>query len=72
MNVMQIMSMFSQLRSNPQLWSNPIGFMRQYGLNVPDNIHDPNAIIQHLMNTNQINQNLYNQARQLAQQFGWK
>lgn len=55
-----------------QLKSNPLGFLRQYGFNVPDNISDPNAIIQHLMNSGQINQNQYNKARQMAQGFGIK
>lgn len=55
-----------------QLRSNPLGVLRQYGFNVPDNMSDPNAIIQHLMNSGQINQNQYNQARQMAQQFGMK
>lgn len=53
-----------------QLKQNPIGMLRQYGFNVPDNINDPNAIIQHLMNSGQINQQQYNRARQMAQQFG--
>ena len=60
------MAMLSQLKSNP------LGFLRQKGFNIPDNISDPNAIIQHLMNTGQINQAQYNQARQMAQQFGLK
>lgn len=55
-----------------QLKANPLGFLRQRGFNVPDNISDPNAIIQHLMNSGQINQSQYNQARQMAQNFGIK
>lgn len=55
-----------------QLKVNPLGFLRQRGFNVPDNISDPNAIIQHLMNSGQINQSQYNQARQMAQNFGIK
>lgn len=66
MNIMQMMSMLPQLRSNP------LGVLRQCGFNVPDNLNDPNAIIQHLMNSGQVNQNQYNQARQMAQQFGSK
>ena len=66
MNPMQIMSMLPQLRSNP------VGFLKQYGFNIPENVTSPNDIIQHLMNTNQINQSQYNQARQMAQQFGLK
>ena len=57
------MSMMNQLRANP------LGFLRQRGLNVPDNLTDPNAIIQYLMNSGQINQQMYNQARQMAQNF---
>lgn len=52
-----------------QLQSNPLGFLRQRGFNVPDNISDPNAIIQHLMNSGQISQNQYEQARQMAQRI---
>lgn len=53
-----------------QLKSNPLGMLRQYGFNVPENLNDPNAIIQHLMNSGQINQSQYNTARQMAQQYG--
>lgn len=63
MNPMQIMQ---------QLKSNPLGVLRQYGFNVPDNLTDPNSIIQHLMNSGQINQAQYNRARQMAQQLGIK
>lgn len=63
---MNPMAMLSQLKSNP------LGMLRQYGFNVPDNINDPNAIIQHLMNSGQISQSQYNQARMMAQQMGFK
>lgn len=53
-----------------QLRANPLGMLRQYGFNVPENLNDPNAIIQHLMNSGQINQSQYNTARQMAQQYG--
>ena len=55
-----------------QLKSNPLGLLRQYGFNVPDNVNSPEAIIQHLMNSGQINQSQYNQARQMAQQMGFR
>ena len=55
-----------------QLKANPLSFLRQKGFNVPDNLSNPNDIIQHLMNTGQINQAQYNQARQMAQQYGIK
>ena len=55
-----------------QLKSNPLGMLRKYGFNVPDNVNSPEAIIQHLMNSGQINQQQYNQARQMAQQMGFR
>ena len=63
MNPMQMLARLKQ---------NPLGMLRQYGFNVPDNISDPNAIIQHLMNSGQINQQTYNKARIMAQQMGFK
>lgn len=57
----------SQLQA---LQRNPIQFLMQRKLNVPQNIvNDPNAIIQHLMNTGQITQAQYNQANNMARQF---
>lgn len=61
-------------RMNPiqmlqQLRQNPVQMLRQAGLNVPDNLNDPNQIIQHLMNSGQISQQRYEQARQMAAQF---
>lgn len=52
-----------------QLKSNPMQFLQRAGFNVPDNLSDPNAIIQHLMNSKQITQQQYEQARQMAAQF---
>ena len=59
-----IMQMLSQLKSNP------MGMLRQAGFNVPDNLNNPQQIIQHLMNSGQVNQNQLNQAQQMAQMFG--
>ena len=60
---MNPMQMLQQLRQNP------VQVLRQAGLNVPENINDPNAIIQHLMNSGQITQDRYEQARRMAAQF---
>ncbi len=62
-NRMNPMQMLQQLRQNPS------AFLRQAGLNVPANLNDPNAIIQHLMNSGQISQQRYEQARRMAEQF---
>lgn len=52
-----------------QLQQNPVQVLRQAGLNVPDNLSNPNDIIQHLMNSGQVSQQRYEQARQMAAQF---
>lgn len=55
-----------------QLRSNPVQFLRQSGYNIPNNLSDPNAIIQHLMNSGQVSQQRYEQARQIAMRLGGK
>lgn len=60
---------WNQMQLLQQLRQNPIQVLRQAGLNVPDNLSDPNSIIQHLMNSGQISQQRYEQARQMAAQF---
>lgn len=57
------------LQMMQQLKANPIQFLQRAGYNVPDNLNDPNAIIQHLMNSGQVSQSAYNRARQMAAQF---
>ena len=52
-----------------QLQQNPAQMLRRAGLNVPDNLNDPNQIIQHLINSKQVTQQRYEQARQMAAQF---
>lgn len=69
---MNPIQMLQQLRQNPvlqQLRQNPVKILRQAGMNVPENLTDPNQIIQHLMNSGQVSQERYNQARQMAAQF---
>lgn len=61
-------------RMNPmqmvqQLKANPMQFIQRAGFRVPENLTDPNAIIQHLMKSGQISQEQYNRAFQMAQQF---
>lgn len=62
-NGMNVMQQLQQLRANP------MQFLRQAGYNVPGNLGDPNQIIQHLMNSGQVTQQRYDQARQMAAQF---
>lgn len=60
---MNPMQMLQHLRSNP------MQFIQRAGFRVPQNMTDPNAIIQHLMQTGQVSQEKYNRAFQMAQQF---
>lgn len=55
-----------------QFRQNPLSMIRRAGLNVPENLSDPNEIVQYLMNSGQISQAQYDQARQMARQFGVK
>lgn len=53
-----------------QLQSNPMALLSQK-FKIPQDldVKDPNAIIQHLMNTGQVSQQAYNNARQMAMNF---
>ena len=63
-NIGNMMQMLNQLRSNPA------GMLQQAGFNVPTNLNSPQDIIQHLMNSGQVNQQQLNQAQQMAQMLG--
>ena len=59
-----IMGMLQQLKANP------LQFIMQRRMNVPQNMmNDPNAILNHLLQTGQISQQQINQAYQMAQRF---
>lgn len=48
-----------------QFKANPVGFLLQNRLNVPSNIaNDPNAILQHLITTGQVNPSRVEAAKQ--------
>lgn len=52
------------------LQNNPMQFLMQRRMNVPQNIaNDPNAIMQHLLSTGQITQQQYNNANNMARQY---
>lgn len=59
-----MMQMLQQLRSNP------MQVLQQAGFRIPQNLNDPNAIIQHLMQSGQLSQDRYNQLYQMAQRMG--
>lgn len=47
-----------------QFQQNPMALLRSR-YNIPQNLQDPNAIIQHLLNTGQVSQQQVNQAMQM-------
>jgi len=59
-----MLSMLQQLQSNPMA-------VLSKRFNIPQgvDVSDPNAIIQHLMNTGQVSQQAYNNARNMAMNF---
>lgn len=53
-----------------QLQNNPMALLSQK-FKIPQDldVNDPNKIIQHLMNTGQVSQQAYNNARQMVMNF---
>lgn len=63
-NQNNIIGMLNQLRSNP------VQFLLQKRLNIPDNLKDdPQGIVQHLLNTGQMSQNTYNKLQSQINQM---
>ena len=52
-----------------QLRSNPAAILKQSGLNIPDGMNNPQQIINHLLQSGQINQGRLSQAQQMAAKF---
>lgn len=67
MNIMQMMQVFQQLKSNPMQ-------ILSQRFNIPGNVNlqDPNAIIQHLLNSGQINQQQVNSAMSMRNNPMWQ
>ena len=61
----QMLGMLSQLKQNP------MQFLMQRRFNLPQGMamNDPNAILNHLVQTGQVSQDQINQAYQMAQRF---
>lgn len=47
------------------LMSNPVSMLMQKGFNIPQNLNDPQQIVQHLLNTGQISQDQVNKAMEM-------
>lgn len=62
-NPMQIMQMINQIKQNPMQ-------MLSQRFNLPANMpSNPQDIVQHLLNTNQVSQEQVNRAMQMRKQF---
>ena len=66
-NAPNMMQMLGQFKANP------MQFLMQRKFNVPQSMaNDPQAILNHLLQTGQVNQDAVNRAYQMAQKFGQK
>lgn len=54
--------------------SDPAGFMKDHGINIPQgvNMQDPSAILNSLMQTGQIQNQIYQQGLQMLRMKGYK
>ena len=58
----QMMQMFNQMKQNPMA-------ILSKRFNLPQNMNDPKEIVQHLLNSGQINQQQVDQAMAMKKQF---
>ena len=59
---MNFMQMFQQMKQNPMA-------ILSQRFNLPQNMNDPKEIVQHLLNSGQINQQQVDQAMAMKKQF---
>ena len=65
-NLMNIMQMIPQIRQNP------MEALKRAGYNIPTGFNNPNQIIQHLIQSGQVNQGQLDYAQRMAQMMGMK
>ena len=65
----QTMNQNNPLTMVNQIRQNPVQFLAQRGVNIPQGMNDPNEILQHLMRTGRVSQDQDNKAAQAAQMF---
>lgn len=58
-------NMFTMLQ---QFRNNPLQILQQR-FNIPQNVHDPNQILQHLLDTKQVSQQQIDNIKQFTQMF---
>lgn len=62
-NPAQMMQMLQQLKGNPAQ------FLGRYGVQVPQGMTNPQAIVQQMLNSGRVTQQQFDQARQMAAQI---
>lgn len=62
-NIMQMLPQFKQ---------NPLGALTGAGYNIPANMNNPQQILQHLVQSGQVNQGQLDYAQRMAQMLGLK
>ena len=63
------MTLFEMMNFLNQMRANPAQILAQRGMNVPQGVSDPQAILNHLLRTGQISQQQINSALQMAKMF---
>lgn len=63
-NPMQMMQMLQQLKGNP------MQFLAQRGIQIPQGMMNPQQIVQQMLNSGRVSQAQVDQARQMAMQSG--
>lgn len=58
------MQMLSQLKGNPAQ------MLKQAGYSIPDGMNNPQQIVNHLLNSGQVNNGRLSMAQQMARNFG--
>lgn len=56
----------------PQIKNNPMSVLQRVGYNVPAGVNNPQQIVQHLVQTGQVNQSQLDYAQKMAQMLGLK
>ena len=63
LNPMQLMQML------PQLKGNPMQFLAQRGIQIPQGMNNPQQIVQQMVTSGQLPQNVFNELAQQADQI---
>lgn len=56
----------------PQLKGNPMQFLAQRGIQIPQGMNNPQQIVQQMLNSGRVTQAQVDQARQMVMQMGRK